>query len=210
MGATSISSLRRGRVGAISVLRDWDLCPDVDMVLRAQGADSVGVRQRQSAAVGIAEQAVTGGMPLLQPVVVSATVPVREFRHEQVRLKQGGCLVGPRIAEHLHAAQSVVVAVCSIGPALDEAVSECFAQDPAMRVALDAFGSAAVNLLASAMCQRVDERAATQGLRTTRSKVRRWTTSHRTRPSWPSISCSSVLRCTTCAPTLRDCRRDWL
>jgi hypothetical protein len=67
----------------------------------------------------------------------------------------------------MHAARSVVVSVCSIGPALEDAASECFSEDPAMSLALDAFGSAAVDLLGTAMCQRVDEQAEAEGLRTT-------------------------------------------
>ena len=35
---------------------------------------------------------------------------------------------------------------CTIGPALEEAASECFNDDPALGVALDALGSAAVDL----------------------------------------------------------------
>ena len=98
------------------------------MVLRALGADPAVVRGRRSSALAIAEQAVTSGMGLLQSVVVSASFPVREFRHEQVRLEQGGYLSGPLVAEHLHAARCVVVAVCSIGPGVEEAPSKCFAE----------------------------------------------------------------------------------
>jgi hypothetical protein len=137
------------------------------MVLRSLGADPEVVRRHQSTAVTIAEQAVAKGTGLLRPVVVSTSLPVAEFRHERVRLVGGGHLSGPLVAEHLHAAQSVVVAVCSIGPALEEAASECFAEDPASSVALDALGSAAVDLLATAMCRRVDDKAAAEGLGTT-------------------------------------------
>jgi len=137
------------------------------MVLRAQGADPEVVHRRKSSAVGVAELAVAAGKPLLQPVVVSETFAVREFRHERLRLEPGGYLSGPLVAEHLHAAESVVVAVCSIGSTLEEAASAWFAEDPAMSVALDAFGSAAVDLVASAMCQRVDQQAEAEGLRTT-------------------------------------------
>jgi hypothetical protein len=149
------------------LIRDFDLCPDVDMVLRALGADPVVVRRRHSSAVAIAEQAVAKGTGLLAPVVVSASLEVQEFRHERVRLVGGGHLSGPLVAEHLHAARFVVVAVCTIGPALEDAASECFSEDPAMSLALDAFGSTAVDLLATAMCQRVDEQAEAEGLRTT-------------------------------------------
>ncbi len=137
------------------------------MVLRSLGADPVVVRRRRSSALGVAEQAVTAGRPLLVPVVVTESFPVIEFRHERVRLEQGGYLSGSLVAEHLHAARSVVLAVCSIGPALEEAASECFAEDPALALALDAFGSAAVDLLGQAMCQMVDERANAEGLQTT-------------------------------------------
>jgi hypothetical protein len=148
------------------VIRDFDLHPDADMVLRALGADPEVVRRRRSSALDIAEQAVARGMGLLAPVVVSASFPVEELRHERLRLEHGH-LSGPLIAEHLHAARSVVVTVCTIGPALEDAASECFSEDPAMSLALDAFGSAAVDLLGTAMCQRVDEQADAEGLRTT-------------------------------------------
>ena len=136
------------------------------MVLRALGAEPADVRRRQSSALRVAEQAVTKGLPLLAPVVVSASFQVQEFRHERVRLERGH-LSGPLVAEHLHAAQSVVVAVCSIGPGVEEAASGWFAEDPAIAVALDAFGSAAVDLLGQAICQRVDEDANDKGLHTT-------------------------------------------
>jgi hypothetical protein len=92
---------------------------------------------------------------------------VREYRHERLSLEPNGHLSGPLVAEHLHAAKSVFVAVCSIGPEVENAASRCFAEDPALSVALDAFGSAAVDLVASAMCARVDARAESEGLRTT-------------------------------------------
>jgi hypothetical protein len=135
-------------------------------VLRSLGADPDLVRRRRSSALAIAEQAVVVGTPLLQPVVASASFAVTEFRHERLKLGEAGHLSGPLVAEHLHAAQSVVVAVCSIGPALEEAASECFSADPALGVALDALGSAAVDLLGTTMCRRVDAAAEAEGLRT--------------------------------------------
>ena len=98
--------------------------------------------------------------------MASASFAVTEFRHERLMLREAGHLSGPLVAEHLHAAQSVVVAVCSIGPALEEAASECFSADPVLGVALDALGSAAVDLLGTTMCQRVDAAAEAEGLRT--------------------------------------------
>jgi hypothetical protein len=137
------------------------------MVLRAQGADPLQVRARRSRAVDIAEQAIAQGGKLLQPAVALATVRVEELRHEQLRLVGGGVLAGPLVAQHLYGAKTVVAAVCTIGPALEEAASGYFADDPAFSVALDAFGSAAVDLLAQAVCERVDDEAVAEGLKTT-------------------------------------------
>jgi len=142
------------------------VCPDVDMVLRTLGAHPELVRRRRSSALGVAEQAIAAGRSLLAPVVVTERFQVREFRHERLRVGHGH-LSGPLVAEHLHAARCVVLAICSIGPALEEAASQCFAEDPALALGLDAFGSAAVDLLGQAMCQMVDERANAEGERTT-------------------------------------------
>ena len=148
------------------VLRYWDLSPDVDMVLRAQGADPAAVRARRPGAVTVAEQALATGLGLVKPVVVSEVLAVDELRHEQLRLVGGGHLAGPLVVEHLRAAQSVAVMVCTIGPDLEAAVSACFSEDPALAVALDAVGTVSVDLLATAMCQSVDDEAAAEGLRT--------------------------------------------
>ena len=135
------------------------------MVLRTLGADPEVVRQRRSSAFGVAEQAAAAGSSLLGPVVLTESFQVKEFRHERLSLGHGH-LSGPLVAEHLHAARSVVLAICSIGPALEEAASQCFAEDRALALGLDAFGSAAVDLLGQAMCQMVDEQANAEGERT--------------------------------------------
>ncbi len=151
----------------MSVIRNWELSIDADRVLRAQGADPEAVRARQSAALGIAEEAISVGLGLIEPAVTSATFLVTGFRHQQLSVEGGGQLAGPLIAEHFRAAKSVVVALCTIGPALEAAAAGCFADDPAMGVALDAVGSAAVDLLATAVCEQVDKQAEADGMRTT-------------------------------------------
>ena len=137
------------------------------MVLRALGADPEAVRRRASSALGVAEQALTKGTPLLRPVVAWDSFPVTQFRHERLALGEAGHLSGPLVAEHLHAAQSVTVAVCTIGAGLEQAASECFFDDPALSVALDGLGSAAVDLLGTEVCRRVEAKAEAQGCKTT-------------------------------------------
>lgn len=154
-------------VDAAVVFRDWDLRPNVDMVLRALGADSGRAGKGSPAAVGLAEEAVTAGQGLLQPAVVAASCAVTGLRHQRLQLEGGGYLAGPLINEHLYGARSVVAVVCTIGPALETEASGWFARDPALSVALDALGSAAVDMLVAALCQRVGDEAVAEGLQTT-------------------------------------------
>lgn len=137
------------------------------MVLRAQGADPARLRARSSAAVAVAEQALELGLPLLQPAVAYRSIPVIGLRHERLLLHGGAFLSGPLVAAQLHAACEVAVLVCTIGPVLEQRASRCFANDPALSVALDGLGSAAVDLLAATACRWVDTQASERGIQTT-------------------------------------------
>ena len=99
---------------SMPIRRDWVLSPDVDMVLRAQGADPARLRARSSPAVAIAEQALEEGLPLVQPAVAYAFLPVRGLRHDRLLLGSGDLQVsGALVAEHLPAATEVVALVQS-------------------------------------------------------------------------------------------------
>jgi hypothetical protein len=161
-----LPGLEREGTGAAPVLSDWDVHPDLDMVLGALGTGLGRARGRPSV-VGIAEQAVTAGQGLLRPVVVASAYAVTGLRHERLVLEGGGCLAGPLVKERLWGARSVVAAVCTIGPALETEASAWFARDPAIGLALDAFGTAAIDLLVAALCQRVGDWAGAEGLQAT-------------------------------------------
>jgi hypothetical protein len=148
------------------ILRDWNLEIDADMVLRGQGANPHIVRARSPALVALAEQALVAGLPLLQPAVVYRQLPVESRRHERLTLAGGATLTGPLIAQHLGAAERVVIALCTIGEALEQRVSALFARDPTSALALDGLGSAAVEALATAACHHFESLAAAEGLQT--------------------------------------------
>ncbi len=146
------------------ISRDWDLHLDVDMVLRGQGADPAAVRARRPALVAIAQRALADGLPLLEPAVVYRELDVRGLRHERLDLGDGLNLAGPLIAQHLGAAQRVVVMVCTIGDVLERYVSEVLREDAPYGLALDGLGSMAVEALGVAACNRFEAQAAGQGL----------------------------------------------
>ncbi len=148
-------------------IADWQLPLEVDLVLRGQGADPAALRSRSPAAVEAAERALRDAGPLLAPRVAYQRFAVRELRHEKVILKDGGALSGPLVAQHLQGASQVVVAVCTIGESIDDAVSTALPDDPVLGMAFDGLGSAAVEALANAAATRFEAEAAAEGLEAT-------------------------------------------
>jgi cobalamin-dependent methionine synthase I len=67
------------------------------------------------------------------------------------------------MAQHLSPAQQVAVAVCTIGPALEERVSTVMRQDAAYALALDGFGSVATEALSVTLCTQLENEAAQAG-----------------------------------------------
>jgi hypothetical protein len=147
------------------VLRDWELTVDADKVLWGQGADPALVRARRPKLLAIAEAAIEEGRPLLAPAVLYRRFSVVGLRHERLLL-DGGSLVGPLIADHLAAANEVIVAVCTVGDGVASAVSEMFQTDPVRALALEGLAGAAAEALAEAVCRRFDALALADGLKT--------------------------------------------
>jgi hypothetical protein len=148
------------------VLKDWDLTIDADRVLWGQGADPAVVRTRRPALIGIAEQAIAEGLSLLAPAVFYRRLPVKGLLHERLTLADGGALTGPLISRELGGACEVIVALCTVGSALETKATDVFDADPVRSLALYGVGSAAAETLAEAACRHFETLAATDGLRT--------------------------------------------
>ena len=137
---------------------------DVDMVLRGQGADPAVIRQRRPRLVAAAEQALTEGLSLIEPVVQYRIVDVQKISHERFSLAEDIKLTGALLAEHLGCAQQIALLVCTIGPKLDQRVSQLMDQNPVDALALDGFGSAAAEALGLAICAELEQNAHAAGL----------------------------------------------
>lgn len=139
---------------------------DLDDVLRGQGAEPASLRKRNPLLVETAQRAMAEGLSLIRPVAVYRELAVRQVRQERLELDGDGFLAGPLPAQHLAAAERVIVAVCTVGEALEARVSALMASDPIYALALDGFGSAAVEALANALCRTFAERAEAAGEKT--------------------------------------------
>jgi hypothetical protein len=146
------------------VWRKWDLSlSDRDVVL-AEGGDPVELAARCSPALEVAEEAVVLGGPLIVPLVAWRRFAVLSARPGSLSLRPGRReLTGAALAARLLPACEVFVFVCTIGPSLEEFSASLFQEDPALAVALDALGSAAVSLLVSAALSRAQAKVSCKG-----------------------------------------------
>jgi len=147
-----------------SILKDWRAGLDVDSVLRGQGADPAVIRSRNPTVTRFAERAMAEGMTLLDPVVIYCRLPVESVRHERIVLPGGALLTGKLVAEHLAAAQEIVVIAATIGAGVEDRISQVLERDPMYALALDGFGNAAIETLAVAACHHFSEAAAAEGM----------------------------------------------
>ena len=148
------------------ILDDWTLSIDVDAAVPGQGADPVAIRSRSPRLVQAAQRALDEADSLLSPRVLYQRLPVEELRHELVRLQGGQWLRGSLIAQHLGGASEVVLALCTIGEALETYASEISNDDTIYGLALDGVGTAGVEVLVNAACAFFEEQAQVAGLQT--------------------------------------------
>ena len=146
------------------ILREIPISIDEDQVIRFQGAPAAVIRKRRPELVEKARAAVEEGMALIQPAILYRELAVEGLRHDKLFLEGGHVMSSVLIAQHLGPAQSVIVALCTIGSDLERAAAERFAQDALMGHALDALGSAAVEALVTAFCGQIAVRVESEGL----------------------------------------------
>jgi hypothetical protein len=101
---------------------------------------------------------------LLEPAVAYEIYSITEMSHSQVVLKGNAVVFGSLLPSLLPEAKELVVAVGTIGPRLEEQVTEYYKQDEPLRaVLLDGIGSAAVDSLTQEACKRIEIEASSRG-----------------------------------------------
>jgi hypothetical protein len=154
----------------MTILNHWDINLTIDEVLRAQGADPATIIQRRPSLVENVGEGIRIGAILLKPQVLFERYPVNRFIHQRLELltdnsKDGKAyLSGQLIAQHLAHSQEIIVMVCTIGDELDNMVSSLFKTNPVLAVALDGYGSAAVEKLSLSACNYFEKMAHKEGL----------------------------------------------
>lgn len=146
---------------------DWDLCLDVDAVLRGQGADPAVIRSRNLRLVQFAEQALEEGLPLLKPQVLFETFKIESVSHSLIKLAGGKRLRGEGLSQHLMQASELTAIICTIGNELEQYTAQLMENQIVRGLALYGVGSAAVEALANAACRHLELEAGCRGMKAT-------------------------------------------
>lgn len=144
----------------------WDIDINVEDVLFAQAADAAVLSHRNPRLVEVAQQAAKDALDLISPLVAYQEIEVKAFQRGGVILTEDHVLSGMLINEHLEGAHSVIIAVCTIGDALERKVSQLADQDLVYSYALDSAGSVAVDQLAYQACNFFESQKEKQGWKT--------------------------------------------
>ena len=96
------------------------------------------------------------GMPLVKPVVVSHSYPVKHIVHNAIILEDEIRISSSLVANVLKNAHTIIPFVCSIGNDLEKLARQTSSEDPVLSMALDALGSAAVEQLIMEVCRRYE------------------------------------------------------
>jgi hypothetical protein len=100
--------------------------------------------------------------PMLAPAAAYEILDIAEVRHERLVISPRVSLTSPRLAQALGGAKQMAVAVCTIGPQLEQAVGALFAAGQAVEATvLDGVGSAAVEELSQRTCRMFESIALT-------------------------------------------------
>jgi len=158
--------VERGEPNGLQVTDDWRHAVDVDAVLAGQGFDPRIVCRQNPASMEAARQALEEGEDLVKPAFACRYLDVLAVAGDRVELENGADLAGPLVARQLAEAEQVAAVICTIGPATESRAAAAMADDPLFGFALDGFGTAAVEAVATAVCRAVEARAAARLART--------------------------------------------
>jgi len=144
------------------IITDFRLSLEVTHVLRGQGIDPARARPD---VIRVAREVLDEARALLAPTALYVTLPVRGFQHQRVVLDNGVAFEGALVARALAGATELALAVCTIGPALEERMDALFAAgDPVRALALDGAGTAAVGEISRMVSARICDAASARGL----------------------------------------------
>lgn len=143
--------------------KTWIIDLSIEQVIRAQGGDPEIIRERNPQLLQTAEKAIQLAKSSLDPRCVFEKYLVTGVSHERIMLNGRSDLVGKGVADFLAQAQEVIAVVATIGSQLEVLTTQLMEDDPSLALAVDAFGSAAVEELVVCVCRKIEDKYLVEG-----------------------------------------------
>lgn len=148
------------------IIRDIPLRLKISEVLRREGIKEYSKLKPEIKDLIRELLATVNDARLLEPAIAYEIHSITEMRHDQLCLEGNAALHSPLLPSVLREAKELVVVVCTIGPRLEEEVTECFNKEEPLRgLLLDGIGSAAVDSLTQEVCKLMMREASSRGYR---------------------------------------------
>ena len=144
------------------IVHNVPLILGTEQVLRRQG---IGRRMRlKPEMMVILHELLATVNDFLEPSIAYEFHSITMKRDGQLCLEEGTVLQGRLLPSLLPSARELAVVVCTIGPRLEEEVTECFnKKEPLRGLLLDGIGSAAVDSLTQEVCKLMMREASSRG-----------------------------------------------
>lgn len=151
----------------MTVIHDILLSLETGQILRRQGIRQYSsVRPEIEALIG--ELLVsTKDDHLLEPAIAYEIYPITKVDHHQLSLAGDTLLHGPLLTSLLSNAEEIAALVCTIGPKLENQVTDCLGRSELLRgLLLDGIGNAAMDSLTQEVCKLIMSAALRRGYQT--------------------------------------------
>jgi hypothetical protein len=148
---------------ACRYVNDFPLELNAEKILKGQGIDPARASER---VFDCAVEIMADALRLLEPRAVYCIAPVTDFTHDRITFAGTG-FEGKLVARALAGAVELAVALCTIGPNLENKVTELMGEGDAFRaMALDGAGVAAVREVSRVTAEAITRAAQEQGFHT--------------------------------------------
>ncbi len=142
-------------------VRDLQIKLDAQQIIKGQGIDPA---KASALIIRIASGVIDEANSLLEPAALYGSQDVIDFQHDKITF-EGGAFSGPLIARAFAGASGLSLALCTIGPALEQRVAELMGTDMSRAMALDGAGTAAVGEISRLVRERITAAAENAGYR---------------------------------------------
>ncbi|NLA26023.1 MAG: hypothetical protein GX878_01360 [Firmicutes bacterium] len=143
------------------IVKDLHIELKTEHVLKGQGIDPA---KASALLTRIASEVLDEARALLRPAALFGSIPVSHLQQDRITF-DGGFFAGPLVAKAFAGADSLALALCTIGRELEEHIAGLMGTDMMRAIAMDGAGTAAVGEVSRLIREKIGNSAESAGLK---------------------------------------------